>query len=520
MDWKSETTRPRLEVPRRARARTLALTIAHHPDPRRIGERARLGAPGDGWVGELSRLRPEFQRADGSPAGPLADPGVSRTPVVLLSDRAGGVVVRGPSRGPPLRLDGRPLAGPQALTVEAIADGVVLELAGRAVLVLHDDEDGEQTPDFGLVGEGAAIRRTRAEVLHVAPLPLPVLLRGESGTGKELVARAIHAASPRGARPCVAVNMGALNPQTAAAELFGHTRGAFTGATRASDGYFRAADGGTLFLDEIGEAPPEVQVTLLRALETGEIQPVGGVPRPVDVRVITATDANLEDAVLRGGFRVSLLHRLAGYEIWLPPLRRRRDDIARLLAHFVRAEVARHRGGPGLGDAVLARLPAADLARLLRYDWPGNVRQLGNVARQLATFVLAGRDPADCVPLARVLAAVGPGPPDPGPPLRPAPPPPRSRRVPDAVSDEALIAALEHHRWAIDPTARFLGLSRTTLYARIDRCPQLTKARDLPREVLFLAHERCGGDLARMAAELRVSQRGLQLRLRELRRGR
>jgi two-component system nitrogen regulation response regulator GlnG len=524
MSWDAETTQPDRDEPRRVRTRALVLTIAAHPDPRRIGELARLGASHEGWVRELSRGRPSFHRPGGAPTGPLVDPHVSRAPLTLLSDGTGGVLVRRPPTGPAIRVDGRHLADARALAAAELEAGVVLELGGHVVLVLHaHDEAGERPPAFGLVGESAALQRVRVEILHVAPLALPVLLRGESGTGKEIVARALHAASPRAARPCVSVNIAALNPQTAVAELFGHTSGAFTGATRARDGYFRAADGGTLFLDEIGEAPLEVQVSLLRAIESGEIQPVGGSPAPVDVRLIAATDANLEDAVLRGGFRLSLLHRLAGCEIWLPPLRRRRDDIPRLLAHFVHAEV--DRAGPpavtGVArDTALARLPGRDLARLVRHDWPGNVRQLANVARQLAAFILAGRDLADCVPLARALAAVAVEPaPSPVPAVqRPASARPGGGDI-ERISDAALIAALKHHHWVIDATARYLGISRTSLYARIERCPQLSTARELPRDVLLAAFQRCGGDLARMSDELRVSQRGLQLRLRELRRG-
>ena len=201
----------------------------------------------------------------------------------------------------------------------------MLLLAGRIVLVLHPmpPAPAREVEGLGLTGDSAAMAQVRADVRRVADLEVAVLLRGETGTGKELVARAIHRRSPRRSRPYLAVNMGAIPPALAAAELFGAARGAFTGADQRRTGYFSQAHGGTLFLDEIGETPPEVQVLLLRALETGEIQPVGAeAPRRVDVRVLAATDADLEAAIAAGRFRAPLLHRLNGYEIRLPALAR------------------------------------------------------------------------------------------------------------------------------------------------------------------------------------------------------
>ncbi|HRI66149.1 MAG TPA: sigma-54 factor interaction domain-containing protein, partial [Polyangium sp.] len=166
------------------------------------------------------------------------------------------------------------------------------------------------------------LKRVLSDIHNVADLELPVLLRGETGSGKELVAHAIHKASPRRDKPFVAVNLGAIVPSLAVAELFGAEKGAFTGSIKRQVGYFEQAHGGTLFLDEIGEAPVELQVALLRALETGEIQTVGAMQgRKVDVRVIAATDADLEDKVDMGAFRAPLLNRLAAFELWIAPLR-------------------------------------------------------------------------------------------------------------------------------------------------------------------------------------------------------
>jgi two-component system nitrogen regulation response regulator GlnG len=235
-----------------------------------------------------------------------------------------------------------------------------------------------------------------------------VLLRGETGTGKELVARALHDHGPRRGGPFVSVNLGAIPRELAAAELFGAQRGAYTGATRDREGFFRAARGGTLFLDEVGEASPEVQAMLLRVLETGEMYPVGGQAKvATDVRILAATDADLDARIREGQFKAPLLHRLAGYEIRLPPLRERREDIGVLFYHFAREELLAlgevHRLSPE--DPYSAPwLPASIMGRLLRFAWPGNIRQLRNLTRQL---VIGSRGCAQIALDPRLMAELG-----------------------------------------------------------------------------------------------------------------
>jgi two-component system nitrogen regulation response regulator GlnG len=405
-------------------------------------------------------------------------------------------------------------------------------------LLLHflDPLGAPGVPHFGLVGESLAAVQLRREIGRVAGLPVPVLLRGATGTGKELVARALHGAGPRRQAPYLAVNMGAIPTTLAAAELFGAARGAWTGADRKREGWFSRADGGTLFLDEVGETPLEVQALLLRALESGEIQPVGGdsVTR-VDVRLIAATDAELESAVAAGRFRAPLLHRLGGYEILVPSLSRRRDDVGRLLLHFLRHELE----AVGQGARLAPRrpeerpwLPAATVARLAAHDWPGNVRQLRNVARRI---VVAGRD-ADEVPkgdwierlLAEPAASVSPTPVPPdaagvGAPSGSAPrdtPPPRAARKeyrrPEEIADEEILATLRANRFRLQPTAAELGIARTSLYDRIENSPLFHKAADLSRQEIERCSELCGGDLDRMVESLEVSKRGLQRRMKQL----
>jgi len=226
--------------------------------------------------------------------------------------------------------------------------------------------------DYEIVGDSPAIRRVLDAVAKVGPSRTLVLIEGETGTGKELVARAIHAASPRRERLFVAVNCAALSAGILESELFGHRRGAFTGAVADRKGLFEVADGGTLFLDEISETTPELQAKLLRVLQDGEIRQVGdNHPRKVDVRIVAATNRRLEDEVKAGRFREDLYYRLRVFPIRLPPLRDRAEDIPAIARHLVR------RHAKALGKAVEGLTPEA-VALLARYPFPGNVRELAN----------------------------------------------------------------------------------------------------------------------------------------------
>jgi two-component system response regulator AtoC len=233
-----------------------------------------------------------------------------------------------------------------------------------------------------VIGRSAALREVLDVAERVAPYPTTVLITGESGTGKEAVARAIHRASPRGEMPFVAVNCGAIPEQLLESELFGHEKGAFTGAERAREGLVAEANGGTLFLDEVGELPAPLQVKLLRVLQERTVRPVGGSQeRSVDVRVLAATSRDLVEEVEAGRFREDLYYRINVVHLHLPPLRARPEDIAGLAEHFL----ARH--GERLGIANDG-LPAELLPILTRYAWPGNVRELENVLER--ALVLSG----------------------------------------------------------------------------------------------------------------------------------
>ena len=252
----------------------------------------------------------------------------------------------------------------------------------------------------GIIGHSEAMRSVLDIATKVARHASSVLITGESGTGKELVARLIHRRSPRANAPFVAVNCGAIPESLLESELFGHVKGAFTGASTDRRGLFEEAEGGTLFLDEIGELPVALQVKLLRALQEGEIRPVGGnADKPVDVRVVTATARVLEDEVAASRFRSDLYYRINVVRLHLPPLRERKEDVPALVQHFV----AQH--NKRLGTRVVGVSPAA-MRALMEYRWPGNVRELENVVER--AIVLSE---GDQVELKQLPAEVRGGPP-------------------------------------------------------------------------------------------------------------
>ncbi len=227
-----------------------------------------------------------------------------------------------------------------------------------------------------LVGSSAALLEIFKTLGKVAPRNVPVLITGESGTGKELVAHALHAASPRAEGPFVAVNAAAIPRELLESELFGHEKGAFTGATASRTGRFRDANGGTLFLDEIGDMPVDLQAKLLRVLQSGEVTPVGGRNgERVDARIVAATHRDLDARVRDGSFREDLLYRLRVVPMSIPALRDRVEDVGTLARHFV------ERYAPELAEGPVS-LPAATIDRLERHDWPGNVRELENAIKR------------------------------------------------------------------------------------------------------------------------------------------
>jgi two-component system response regulator AtoC len=264
----------------------------------------------------------------------------------------------------------KPFRADQVLLV--LRKAIEREQLQRTVAQLHDELSALRAPS-GIVGRSPQLAAALALAEKVARHPSTVLVTGESGTGQELAARYIHRASPRANAPFVAVNCGAIPESLLESELFGHAKGAFTGATSERDGLFAEADGGTLFLDELGELPMPLQVKLLRALQEGEVRRVGdSESRTVDVRVVAATARNLEADVADGKFRADLYYRVNVVRIHLPALRERTEDVPELVRHFI------DRFNRRLGLQVEQATPAT-MRALMEYPWPGNVRELENV---------------------------------------------------------------------------------------------------------------------------------------------
>ncbi len=334
------------------------------------------------------------------------------------------------------------------------------QLANRCAALEHQLERAEG--GGRLVGRGPQMVQERQLIAKVAPTGSSVLIRGETGAGKELVARALHKQSTRRDKPFVAVNCGALPETLIESELFGHRKGAFTGADEHRKGLFQVAHGGTIFLDEIGELPKAMQAKLLRVLETGEIRPVGdNQTQQVDVRVICATHRDVEQMVQTGDFREDLMFRINTFEIYLPPLRERVKDIPELAEHLVR------KFRPNLA-ANAEIFDAETLEQLQQHDWPGNVRELANVVEY--ALILCDEPPICMQHLParftqkKGTASKGPGARDTGPRLRVTPSPGTLRDM----EMQAIYDALERHDGNKMKAAEDLGVSLKTLYNKLN----------------------------------------------------
>jgi DNA-binding NtrC family response regulator len=314
-----------------------------------------------------------------------------------------------------------------------------------------------------IVGESATIKAIKEQVRQVAPTGATVLIEGENGTGKELVANAIYAASDREGRPFVKVAVAALPRDLLESELFGHEKGAFTGAHKQRKGRFELANGGTLFLDEIGAMPPETQIKLLRVLQEREFERVGGTETiGADIRLISATNEDLEEAMRQGRFRQDLYYRINVIHIKLPPLRERRDDIPLLLEHFVKQF-------PGRDGAVKTVSPEA-MEALRAYDWPGNVRELRNLVERLC-ITASGEEigPRELPPNIRPAEVAS----APGSPEAAAPDSPGVQELAGVSLEElerrAIQATLRSLEGNKTQAAKALGIGLKTLYRKIEK---------------------------------------------------
>ncbi len=312
-----------------------------------------------------------------------------------------------------------------------------------------------------IVGSSAAMKKVFERVQRVAATDSTVLISGETGTGKELIARAIHSTSRRKDRPLIKLNCAALPTGLVESELFGHEKGAFTGAVERRIGRFTLANGGTIFLDEIGEMPPDVQAKVLRVLQEQEFEPVGSAKTlKVDVRVIAATNRDLARAVAEGSFRADLYYRLAVFPISLPPLRERTEDIPALVYYFVGKYAAK------IGRTI-ERVEPPTIDQLAAYPWPGNIRELENVVER--AIILSPGTTLEVEPdFLRVPAGAG----TPAAPTAAARPPSGEAATLDEAQRRQILATLERTRWVIDGpkgAAQILGLHPNTLRSRMKK---------------------------------------------------
>jgi two-component system nitrogen regulation response regulator GlnG len=356
-------------------------------------------------------------------------------------------------------------------------------------LTVPQADNGKASSSFvGISPEAAAVRRL---INIAAQCDLPTLLCGETGVGKEIVARTIHTQSNRSQARLVTLNIAALPETLADAELFGTAKGAYTGA-ETRDGYFRRADGGTLFLDEIGEAPLSLQPKLLRALQEGEVQVVGGRTQQVDVRIIAASDANLSDASL---FKQPLLHRLAGIRIDVPALSDRREDMGVLLLAQSASGVSAVGSVPlGLDLAEKAPTIAAAWAHFiydaLNTEWPGNVRAFLLAAQRYALNLAEHKKR-----FGQVL---------------------QGEKLRVSIDDAELKQEHEAADYEIAETARRLGWSRQAVYRRLQRIPEVRLAGQLPDREFLVAIKRVGDDVDALSRYLKISRVAIAQRLKQL----
>jgi len=367
-----------------------------------------------------------------------------------------GTIVVGRARGEPFSDDDVAIL---AAATGQVAFAVANALAFQEIAALRDklalekvylEDELRSHYDFEeIVGESSTLKAVLAHVETVGPTSSTVLIRGETGTGKELIARAIHELSPRKSRTLVKMNCAAIPAGLLESELFGHERGAFTGAIAQKIGRFELADGGTLFLDEVGDIPLELQPKLLRVLQEHEFERLGSTrTKRVDVRIVAATHRSLEEMVAAGTFRRDLYYRLNVFPIPLPALRERREDIARLVRYFVQKFARRM-------NKTIDTVPSETMTVLTAYDWPGNVRELENAVER-AVILTSGS--VLQVPLAEFR--------------RPSSAQPSADGTLQATEREAILKALRECQWVIGGpagAARRLGIKRTTLHARMEK---------------------------------------------------
>lgn len=345
--------------------------------------------------------------------------------------------------------------------IVTVRNALRISTLSKEVFRLRNEQGGTFTFE-DLIGHDSGLAFVVNIGRKAAASDIPVLITGETGTGKEVFAKAIHGESGRSGRPFIAVNCGAIPSQLVESTLFGHEKGAFTGATEKVIGKFREAEGGTIFLDEVGELPRDAQVKLLRVLQQKEVEPVGaGKPVPVNVRIISATNRDLQSEVLKGNFREDLFFRLNVLQIALPPLRERKEDIPVLAGHFIERFCVNEGGVP-------KDISEHTEKELMRYDWPGNVRQLENTISR--AMVVSDGNVLSVDDLTGLISNTGSQHPPPSPACH------KDIRVissdgafktADEIEQEAIRIALDYFDHNITRAAKALGIAKSTFYKKI-----------------------------------------------------
>lgn len=495
-------------------AHRLRFTVIFHPDVSRIGAFVDLKAwPAEGVINEhqllkLGRAAPVF--SDGQA---LLEPHVNRAALeIAFPGRSVDISGLSLKLSTPEHSDSRiGKAEARAMVADPamLKRGVPVRLGHGVVLLLRvissvvsDDEIARLTgSDSDLPFPGASVEAMsiNRQIRAVAATDLPVMILGESGVGKEVVARGIHSCSNRAKKPLVTVNMGAIPESLAAAELFGAVKGSYTGAVQRA-GFFREADRGTLFLDEIGDTPESVQVQLLRAVEHGEVQVVGGKPINVDVRLVAATDAAIDTSGDVGGrgegqFRSALRNRLSGFTINVPPLRERLEDIGIQALSLMTNQSAIHPRYP-FSEVGRDTQTAGHWARfffdLLNREWAGNSRELVHIVSR----AMAGDDDVAPVRERSPIQQVAP-------------------QASNEVSEDAIYAAYCNSDFEMKAAAAAVGLPRTTMLRRVEAHPDCRVVADLTDQQIRQALA-SNDDLAAVAKSLGVSSHALRPRIRAL----
>lgn len=480
-------------------AKVPCITILWHTDTSMIGRIAHLHS-GDEHPLEISRFSPEFRSLTGGDAAPLLDVHISRFALEIKKTGRRSYQITPPASRMFAEVNGRRLFEPTEFSLDELGEDIVINLSNAIGLALFETVAplSLQAAKFGLVGTSGAVQSAWADIDRFARTSLPVLVRGETGTGKELAARALHALSDRNSAPFHSVNMATLSPALAAAELFGASSGAYTGADRSRPGLFEIADGATLFLDEIGDTPPDVQTMLLRTLESGEYRKVGSTKTGhSDVRIIAATDREIDQENHEPSFSQPLFHRLESATVDLAPLRLRRGDIGLLLMHFLN-NMAPDSTTAG-ASKVAGSLSAPKVIELALHHWPGNVRELANIARQLAL----GKEPSltkstsDYMPNSVATSS-----------------PRKDYRSSSTVSDEEMLSALDKTGWNIKKAAEVLCISRTALYRLMQASRSIRSADDLDDQEVMQVVERHSNDFDAWVRQLRVPRDALKKKMR------